>query len=75
MSSILGIYVNDDFAGIAEFYGFIDRIHKISIGIRLSEKYWGRGIGTKTVSAMIKYLKDKTNDPYFIFIGVFECEE
>ena len=60
-SLILGIYVDDKFAGIAEFYGFSDRIHKVSIGFRLSEKYWGRGIGTRAVKAMIDYLETQTN--------------
>lgn len=60
-SLILGIYVDNKFAGIAEFYGFMDRLHKISIGVRLSEEYWGRGIGTKTVRAMVDYLQAETN--------------
>ena len=60
-SRILGIYGDDKFAGIAEFYGFSDRIHKVSIGFRLSEKYWGRGIGTRAVKAMINYLETQTN--------------
>ena len=57
----IGIYENDDFAGLAEFYGFIDKIHKISIGLRLAEKFWGRGIATKTVKAMVDYIYTNTD--------------
>ena len=60
-SLILGIYENDEFAGLAEFYGFIDRIHKVSIGLRLAEKFWGRGIATKTVKAMVDYIYTNTD--------------
>ena len=41
-SIILGIYENGAFCGLAEFYGFRDPAHKISIGYRLPERLWGR---------------------------------
>lgn len=62
-SVILVIYLKDglEFCGICELYGFKDKIHKISIGYRLAEEYWGREIATKTVSIMIDYLYQKTD--------------
>lgn len=41
-------------------YGFRSEIHKISIGYRFLEKYWGRGIASETVSTMVKYLLEQT---------------
>ncbi len=60
-SIILGVYVQDCFCGLAEFYGFRDDIHKISVGYRLLEKYWGRGIATETLGLMIGYLYNETD--------------
>ena len=48
------------FCGIAEFYGFRDPVHKISIGYRLLEEYWGRGIASMAVSLMVDYLYNQT---------------
>lgn len=48
------------FCGIAEFYGFRDPVHKISIGYRLLEEYWGRGIASQAVSLMVDYLYGQT---------------
>ncbi len=48
------------FCGIAEFYGFRDPVHKISIGYRLLEEYWGRGIASMAVSLMVDYLYEQT---------------
>ena len=42
-SLILGIYLDDEFCGLAEMYGYCDETHKISVGHRLMEKYWGKG--------------------------------
>ncbi|MBR6385836.1 MAG: GNAT family N-acetyltransferase [Ruminococcus sp.] len=57
-SVITGIYLKKscEFCGIAEFYGFNDNMHKISIGYRLREEYWGQGIATEAVALMIEYL-------------------
>lgn len=60
-SIILGIFMDGEFCGIAEFYGYRDPIHKISIGYRLLEKYWGQGIATETLKLMIKYLYEETD--------------
>ena len=57
-SLILGIFLKEDetFCGLAEMYAFRDKIHKISIGYRLMEQYWGRGIASETVALMTGYL-------------------
>ena len=62
-SIILGIYLKEEdyMCGIAEFYGFKDHLHKVSIGYRLLERYWGRGIASSAVSLMLKYLLEKTD--------------
>ncbi len=60
-SIILGIYMEDEFCGLAEFYGYKDNIHKVSIGCRLLERYWGMGIATETVGMMVDYLYNETD--------------
>ena len=59
----LGIYLKgeDRFCGIAEMYGFKDRIHKISIGYRLMEDVWGQGLATEAVGLMVNYLYGETD--------------
>ena len=42
-------------------YGFRDEIHKISIGYRLAESCWGRGIASETVALMTGYLLRQTD--------------
>ena len=49
------------FCGIAEMYGFRDEIHKISVGYRLLERFWGQGIATKALGLMIDYLYNETD--------------
>lgn len=62
-SLILGIYLKgeNDLCGLAEFYGLRDDVHKISVGYRLREKYWGRGIATEVVALMVDYLYTSTD--------------
>ena len=62
-SLILGIYDKDkgEFCGIAEFYGYRDDLHKISIGYRLAEDCWGKGIATEALRLMIDYLYGQTD--------------
>ena len=61
-SLILGVFLREDenFCGLAEMYGFRDEIHKISIGYRLAESYWGKGIASEAVALMTGYLIHKT---------------
>jgi ribosomal-protein-alanine N-acetyltransferase len=60
-SFILGVFSDGDFCGLAELYGFRDDIHKISLGGRLLEKYWSRGIATEMLRMMIDYLHTETD--------------
>ncbi len=62
-SLILAIRMNADgsLCGFAEFYGLRDDAHKISIGYRLLERYWGQGIATETVSLMVDFLFSQTD--------------
>ena len=52
---------DDIFCGLAEMYGFRDPIHKISVGYRLLEKFWGQGIATEALGLMIDYLFQETD--------------
>ncbi|MBQ8305385.1 MAG: GNAT family N-acetyltransferase [Blautia sp.] len=60
-SIILGVFEEGCFAGLAEFYGYRDPIHKISVGYRLLERCWGRGIATETLRLMVEYLYGETD--------------
>ncbi len=60
-SIILGVFESDAFCGLAEFYGWKDAIHKISVGYRLLERCWGRGVATETLGLMIDYLYNETD--------------
>lgn len=62
-SLILAIRTKADGAlcGFAEFYGLRDDAHKVSIGYRLLERYWGRGIASETVALMVDYLFTQTD--------------
>ena len=60
-SIILGVFVDGDFCGLAEYYGYKDEIHKVSVGYRSLERYWGKGIATEALGLMVKYLYDETD--------------
>ena len=60
-SLILGVFLDERFCGLAEFYGYRDPIHKISVGYRFLERFWGTGIATDTLKAMIDYLYGETD--------------
>ena len=60
-SIILGIYLDGAFCGIAEMYGYRDEIHKISVGYRLLERYWGQGIASEALKLMIRYFYNETD--------------
>ena len=60
-SIILGVFQQDEFCGLAELYGFRDPIHKISVGYRLLDRYWGRGIASEALGLMIDYLYQETD--------------
>lgn len=60
-SIILGVFLENAFCGLAEMYGYRDPIHKISVGYRLLERYWGRGIASEALGLMIDYLYGETD--------------
>ena len=60
-SIILGIFLKDEFCGLAEMYGFKDHIHKVSVGYRLLPQYWGQGIATEALKLMTDYLLNETD--------------
>lgn len=55
-SLFLGIYLEGDFCGIIELYGYKPEIHKISIGCRMLEKAWGKGIAVEATKLIVDYL-------------------
>ena len=62
-SLILAIRMKDtgELVGLAEFYGLRDELHKVSIGYRLRESYWGQGIATEAARLMVGYLYGETD--------------
>ena len=62
-SLILGVEERgcDGICGLAEFYGLRDDAHKISVGYRLLQRSWGRGIATEALGCMVGYLYGNTD--------------
>ena len=62
-SLLLAIRIKEtgELAGLAEFYGLRDRLHKISVGGRLRESFWNQDIATETVQLMVGYLYGETD--------------
>jgi ribosomal-protein-alanine N-acetyltransferase len=57
----LGISLNaelDRIVGVAELFDYSQDVNSITIGYRLNDRYWNKGIATKTVKAMTDYLFD-----------------
>ncbi len=55
----LGIYLPeapDRIVGVAEMFDYDDKVNMITIGYRLNEDYWGKGIAAHTVKAMVNFL-------------------
>ena len=60
----LGIYLKEnqeELCGIAEFYDYRDHLHMVSIGARLREKFWDRGIATEIAKMRSDYLFKETD--------------
>lgn len=60
---ILGVYQKtrpDLLVGLAELYDYKPSGKIISIGYRLIDTYWGLGIGSSTVSALVDYIEKET---------------
>ena len=62
-SLILGIELNgeDNICGLVEFYDYREDLHAVSVGYRLLERYWGRGIATDTLRLVVDYLVNETD--------------
>ena len=60
-SILLGVFMEEEFCGLAEMYGYRPPIHKISVGYRLLERFWGRGIASEALGMMIDYLYNDTD--------------
>ena len=60
-SIILGIFMDAGFCGLIELYGHRPPIHKISVGYRLREAFWGRGVATEALGLMVDYLYGQTD--------------
>jgi [ribosomal protein S5]-alanine N-acetyltransferase len=51
---------NPDFIiGVAEMFDYDSNVNMITIGYRLNDRFWGKGIATKAVKAMTDYLYNK----------------
>ncbi len=60
---LLGIYQKENgtrFCGIAEIYNYDPSNAKVTIGYRLAEYCWGKGIATETVRLLTQYLFKET---------------
>ncbi|WP_242838566.1 GNAT family N-acetyltransferase [Clostridium saccharoperbutylacetonicum] len=54
----LGICLNSEpnnIVGVAEIFDYSHDVNMITIGYRLNDRFWGKGIATKTVKAMTDY--------------------
>lgn len=60
-SLILGVFLDGEFCGLAEFYGCRADDKKISVGSRFMRRYWGRGIASETLELMLGYLFSRTD--------------
>ena len=60
-SFFLGVYDRGAFCGIAELYGYRAPVHKISVGCRLMESAWGKGIASEAVELLVAYLYRETD--------------
>ena len=60
-SIILGVFMEEEFCGLAEIYGYRENMHKASIGCRFLERCWGKGIATEAVGALVRYLAQETD--------------
>lgn len=60
-SLILGVFMDDNFCGLSEIYGYRAPLLKASVGYRLLPEYWGKGLATETLGLMVRYLLDDTN--------------
>ena len=60
-SLFLGIYLDNEFCGIAELYGYNKESRKISVGYRFLERCWGHGIAEEELEMLTDYLFNNTD--------------
>ena len=53
--------VKQEFCGLAEMYGYREQIHKVSIGYRSRECFWGQDIATEVIAMLVDYLHRATD--------------
>ena len=58
-SLILGVFEAEQFRGLAEIYGYRAPINKASVGYRLLEEEWGRGIATEALRLLLEELLNR----------------
>ena len=58
-SLILAVCEHDAFRGLFEVYSYRAPIRKVSVGYRLLEEAWGRGIATEALGAVLEELLDR----------------
>nr|MBQ6242250.1 GNAT family N-acetyltransferase [Lachnospiraceae bacterium] len=60
-SLILGVYEKPDlaFRGLAELYGLRKDLHKISVGCRLAQDGWGRGLALRAVTLLTDHVTEQ----------------
>ncbi len=59
-SLFLGVFIGEEFYGLMELYGYKGALRKISVGCRLSESSWGKGISTEATGLIVDYLYSHT---------------
>ena len=57
-SLILGVFQEERFCGLAEIYGYRAPIRKASVGYRLLQEQWGKGIATEALGLLVRELLD-----------------
>ena len=60
---VLGVYEKTDpevLVGLAELYDYKPSGKVISIGYRFRSEYWGRGIATSCVEALLEFIRNNT---------------
>ena len=60
-SLILGVFMEDQFCGLAEIYGYRPSIGKACIGCRLIKAAWGKGIAAEVLELLLNYLMYETD--------------
>ncbi|MBQ9827093.1 MAG: GNAT family N-acetyltransferase [Lachnospiraceae bacterium] len=60
-SLILGIYDKEGFCGLAELYGYREDLHKISLGCRLIQRAWHKGIAAEATDLLIDHVFNEKN--------------